>query len=421
MSEFINNFSLRKDKLKEALRRIHAGEPYEEVKKIFAGILQEASAGEIAEIEQALIAEGLPVEDIQYLCDVHVAMFRESLDQQAPPEMSPGHPVFTFRAENELANLVLNETRALVEKFKAEPDEQNRQKMLEGIRKLREYERHYERKENLLFPYLEKYGFSGPSSVMWGIHDDIRKLWKEMTRMLEADETDSHGLALEIEKRFVQMENAMHEMFYKEDRILLPNALERLSEEDWLAIHAQEEGEFGFSFVRRGDEWPGTREKIEDEKKDTIILENENKQTIPERNEPMSNFPLSVGDLTLTQINLLLTHLPVDMTFVDEHDEVRYYSETPERIFKRTPAIIGRKVEKCHPPASVDKVVQIVEDFRSGKRDTAEFWIQMGGKFIHIRYFAMRDAEGNYRGTLEVSQDISEIRKLDGEKRLLDG
>ena len=421
MSEFINNFSLRKDKLKEALRRIHAGEPYEEVKKIFAGILQEASAGEIAEIEQALIAEGLPVEDIQYLCDVHVAMFRESLDQQAPPEMSPGHPVFTFRAENELANLVLNETRALVEKFKAEPDEQNRQKMLEGIRKLREYERHYERKENLLFPYLEKYGFSGPSSVMWGIHDDIRKLWKEMTRMLEADETDSHGLALEIEKRFVQMENAMHEMFYKEDRILLPNALERLSEEDWLAIHAQEEGEFGFSFVRRGDEWPGTREKTGDEKKDTIILENENKQTIPERNEPMSNFPLSVGDLTLTQINLLLTHLPVDMTFVDEHDEVRYYSETPERIFKRTPAIIGRKVEKCHPPASVDKVVQIVEDFRSGKRDTAEFWIQMGGKFIHIRYFAMRDAEGNYRGTLEVSQDISEIRKLDGEKRLLDG
>jgi hypothetical protein len=134
----------------------------------------------------------------------------------------------------------------------------------------------------------------------------------------------------------------------------------------------------------------------------------------------MSNFPLSVGDLTLSQINLLLTHLPVDMTFVDEHDEVRYYSETPERIFKRTPAIIGRKVEKCHPPASVDKVVKIVEDFRSGKRDTAEFWIQMGGKFIHIRYFAMHDAEGNYRGTLEVSQDITEIRKLDGEKRLLD-
>jgi DUF438 domain-containing protein len=420
MSEFINNNSLRKEKLKEALRRIHAGEPYEEVKQIFADILREASAGEIAEIEQALIAEGLPVEDIQYLCDVHVAMFRESLDQKAPPDMSPGHPVYTFRTENELANLVLNETRALIEKFKADPDEQNRGKLLEGVRKLREYDRHYERKENLLFPYLEKYGFSGPSSVMWGIHDDIRKLWKEMTKMLEADEPASRDMALEIEKRFVQMENAMREMFYKEDRILLPNALERLSGEDWLAIHTQEEGEFGFSFVRRGDEWPGERESAANEKKDTINLENEESILTPERNEPMSNFPLSVGDLTLSQINLLLTHLPVDMTFVDEHDEVRYYSETPERIFKRTPAIIGRKVEKCHPPASVDKVVKIVEDFRSGKRDTAEFWIQMGGKFIHIRYFAMHDAEGNYRGTLEVSQDITEIRKLDGEKRLLD-
>jgi len=135
----------------------------------------------------------------------------------------------------------------------------------------------------------------------------------------------------------------------------------------------------------------------------------------------MSNFPLSTGDLTLSQINLLLTHLPVDITFVDEHNEVKYYSDTPERIFKRTPAIIGRQVEKCHPPASVDKVVEIVEAFRAGKRDSAEFWIQMGDKFILIRYFAMRDAEGNYRGTLEVSQDITAIRKLEGEKRLLSG
>ncbi len=420
MSEFINNHSKRKKKLKEALRQIHAGEPYEEVKQIFADILKEASAGEIAEIEQALIAEGLPVEDIQYLCDVHVAMFRESLDQQSPAEMSPGHPVYTLRAENELANLVLNETRALIDKFKAEPDVENRAKLLQGILKLREYDRHYERKENLLFSFLERYGFSGPSSVMWGIHDDIRKLWKEITKMLESEAPASRDMALEIEKRFAQMESAMREMFYKEERILLPNALERLSEADWRAIHDQED-EFGFSFVRRGDDWPGVDSAAPDEKTDTIIQETPEDKPTSERIESMSNFPLSTGDLTLSQINLLLTHLPVDMTFVDEHDEVRYYSETPERIFKRAPAIIGRKVEKCHPPASVNKVLEIVKDFRSGKRDSAEFWIQMGGKFIHIRYFAMRDAEGNYRGTLEVSQDITELRKLEGEKRLLDG
>lgn len=134
----------------------------------------------------------------------------------------------------------------------------------------------------------------------------------------------------------------------------------------------------------------------------------------------MSDFPLKTGDLSQAQINLMLTSLPVDVTFVDENDVVRYFSDTPERIFKRTPAIIGRKVLNCHPTASVDKVVAIIDDFRAGKRDVAEFWIQMGGKFIHIRYFAMRDAGGNYRGTLEVSQDITELRKLEGEKRLLD-
>ena len=134
----------------------------------------------------------------------------------------------------------------------------------------------------------------------------------------------------------------------------------------------------------------------------------------------MSDFPLTHGDLTIKQIDMMLKNLPVDITFVDENDTVRYYSETPERIFKRTPAIIGRKVQNCHPPASVDKVVKIVEDFRAGKRNVAEFWIQMNGMFIHIRYFAMHDADGVYKGTLEVSQNLTELRKLEGEKRLLD-
>jgi DUF438 domain-containing protein len=134
----------------------------------------------------------------------------------------------------------------------------------------------------------------------------------------------------------------------------------------------------------------------------------------------MSDFPLSTGDLTLTQIDLMLKTLPVDVTYVDEHDIVRYYSDTPGRIFKRTPAVIGRKVQNCHPAESVDKVVKILEDFRSGKRDTAEFWIQMGGRFIHIQYYAVRDKAGKFCGTLEVSQDLTELRKLEGERRLLE-
>ncbi len=413
MSEFINNYSLRKEKLKEALRQIHAGKPYQEVKEIFREILSSATAGEIAEIEQALIAEGLPVEDIQYLCDVHVAMFRESLDQQALPEMMPGHPVYTFRTENELAALAVNDTRLALEGYKAQSNGEMRQKLLDSVKKLKQYDNHYLRKENLLFPFLEKYGFSGPSNVMWGIHDDIRKGWKQMIATLESTRPDSHELAQEMEKLFTPAENAIREMFYKEEHILLPNALERLSDADWRAIRDQED-EFGFSFATRGNDWPGSAEQK------TAETDKIEEKPNPERIETMSDFPLTNGDLTIKQIDLMLKNLPVDITFVDENDTVRYYSETPGRIFKRTAAIIGRKVQNCHPPASVDKVVRIVEDFRAGKRDVAEFWIEMKGKFIHIRYFAMRDADGTYKGTLEVSQDLTEVRKLKGEKRLLD-
>jgi uncharacterized protein len=130
--------------------------------------------------------------------------------------------------------------------------------------------------------------------------------------------------------------------------------------------------------------------------------------------------PLDTGILTLQQINLMLRNLPVDITFVDEHDTVRYFSQSRERIFERTEAIIGRAVQNCHPPQSVHRVERILNDFRSGKRDAAEFWIQMGPKFVHIRYFAMRDAAGNYRGTIEVTQDLAPLRALEGERRLLD-
>lgn len=129
---------------------------------------------------------------------------------------------------------------------------------------------------------------------------------------------------------------------------------------------------------------------------------------------------LATGALTREQINLMLTHLPVDVTYVDEHDRVRYFSQGRERIFDRSPAIIGREVTKCHPPQSVHRVTIILDDFRSGKRDVAEFWLQMGDQFIHIRYFALRDAEGNYKGCIEVSQNVTHIRELEGEQRLLD-
>ena len=129
---------------------------------------------------------------------------------------------------------------------------------------------------------------------------------------------------------------------------------------------------------------------------------------------------LDTGFISRDLINLMLTHLPVDLTLVDEEDRVAYYSKGKERIFPRSPGIIGRKVQRCHPPDSVHIVNKILDSFRAGTKDSAEFWIQMGGKFILIRYFAVRTADGTYKGCLEVSQDVTEIRQLEGERRLLD-
>ena len=413
MSELINNVSKRKEQLKQALKKLHEGTPLEELRAEFTDVLQNASAGEIAQIEQSLIQEGLPVEEIQNLCDVHVSLFREGLDKQTTLDMMPGHPVYTFRAENELANLVLNEVKAAIVNFKVNPSADVRTKLSDKLQKLMEFEKHYARKEHYLFPYLERYQFTGPSSVMWGIQDDIRKGWKAMWATLQSPALPTVGMAADLDKTFSPMENAIREMFYKEDRILFPAALERLTQKDWEDIYDQE-SEIGFCYVTRGNQW--RKNAVSQSAADKLKLD----QTPKGKEQPMTSVPLKTGALSPEQLNLMLTTLPVDIAYVDENDTVLFYSETKDRIFRRTPAVIGRKVQNCHPPASVDKVVRIVEDFRAGKRDKAEFWIQMNGKFIYISYYAIRDAQGAYRGTLEVTQDLTHLREIQGEKRLLE-
>jgi len=399
MSEHIDNQTKRKEKLKELIRRLHEGKTVEEVKEEFAALLGDVGAGEIAEIEQSLIEDGMPETEIKRLCDVHVAVFRDSLETQAKPDTIPGHPVYTFLAENGAALRVLDALEAAIGASKWE-------QARELFQELREYEKHYLRKENILFPYLEKHGFTGPSAVMWAIHDDVRAGWKKLGELLAGD-PDGAG----VTEVFEPLSTAIREMFYKEEHILFPAALEKLSEEEWVAIRAQEP-EVGYCYVKPGTQWsPGVApEAVPVEVKETVVG---------------GLLHLDTGALTAKEVNLLLTHLPVDITYVDADDTVRFFSQTRERIFPRSPAIIGRKVQKCHPPASVHRVQRIVDDFRAGRRDEAGFWIQMqpaggGAKFIHIRYFAIRDEQGTYQGTLEVSQDVTSIRALEGERRLLD-
>ncbi len=405
MSEYINNQTQRQETLKGIIRQLHAGASVEDVKAQFAELLAGVGGDEIVRIEQALVGEGLDPDQIKPLCDVHVAVFRESLDDQTDPQTIPGHPVFTFRAENLAVGRVLDNVRAALDSYKASPSEATLQAARESVRKLQEYEKHYLRKENILFAYLERYDFSGPSQVMWAVHDDIRALWKKLSALLDAGPgEDFAGFAAQLDETFALLDQTLRDMIYKEQKILFPAAMARLSEADWGEIRAQE-GEIGYCYIAAGRQWQARVDPREAEAQTGVA--------------PEGLIPLNVGALSAEQISMMLSALPVDITFVDENDEVRFFSQTRERVFPRSPAIIGRKVQNCHPPQSMNRVQRILDDFRAGVRNVAEFWISMHGMFVHIRYFALRDAAGAYRGTIEVTQNIAPLRALEGERRLL--
>ena len=397
MSEYINNSERRKEALKAIILDLHAGKDVEEVKRRFRELIQGVSAVEIARMEQELIDEGLPAEEVRELCDVHVAVFQEGLEGETTPEMTPGHPVHTFKYENFALGEVI---KLLREAVAALPDADALRRAQQFAEQLATVDKVYTRKENLLFPMLEKHGVTGPTSVMWGTHDQIRDQLKAFRQALAEEDAEK------AEELWGPLAEAIESMFYKEEHILYPTSLRMLTEAEWAAIRDQSD-EIGYALIRPGDAWQPEVTAEEAAPSDAVAV------------EPGGKIPLDTGALTVEQVNLLLKSLPVDVTFVDENDTVRYFSDTQERIFVRTPAIVGRKVQNCHPPDSVHIVNRLLDEMRQGKRDSAEFWIHMGEQYVHIRYFALRDDQGAYRGCIEVTQDVAPIQALTGERRLL--
>lgn len=407
LSELINNREYRQQELKEIIMDLHRGKSVDEVKERFRTLIKDIGATEISQLEQRLINEGLPEEEIKRLCDVHVSVFRDALDLQLSPETVPGHPVHTFKLENAAIEELVGELKGVLDEIagsrEVEPGLLQHWKELH--QRLLQIEKHYSRKENILFPYLEKNGISGPPSVMWAIHDDIRAQLKQVTQLLERTESVSAGeLKDKIDSVVRPMLKAISEMVYKENNILFPMCLETLSEDEWKEILDQSD-EIGYTLVTPEKKWQPVRDdKIE-----------ETPVKVPE-----GYLELSTGMLSLKEIEAIFNQLPLDITFVDKDNTVRYFSQGPERIFPRTKAVLGRRVEKCHPPASVHVVTKIVEDLKAGKRKSADFWIRKNGQMVYIRYLPVRSAEGEFLGVLEVTQNVTEIQKLEGEKRLLD-
>ena len=396
----------RLEALKQIIKDLHAGHPMDELTQRFGELIEDIEAGEIAAMEQQLIAEGMPESEVKRLCDVHVQVFAGALEQHERVKMPAGHPIDTFQRENDAALQITNSLRKVAGAIRAAADPMGPWPALKApltatLERLREFEVHYVRKENQLFPYLEKHDVVGPSKVMWALHDDIRAALKDASRHAAEDNAEQAALSSEW------LAQTVDDMVTKEEKILLPMAMEILTDEEWAEIRAGE-GEVGYAFIADIAPWPA-----------------DGRGAVAPRAGGAAGgggsglLSLTTGALSAEQVDLMLSTLPLDISFVDENDEVRYYSEG-ERIFPRSPAVIGRKVQNCHPPNSVDKVQEIVDAFRSGEKSTADFWIPFQDRFVHIRYFAMRDTFGAYRGTLETVQDVTAIRALEGQRRLVD-
>ncbi|MCS7041425.1 MAG: DUF438 domain-containing protein [Bryobacteraceae bacterium] len=406
MSELIDNRTQRIRQLKHIIRQLHQGVPAGAVRDQLRAIVRETDYSEMVAMEQELMAEGMPAEEIMSMCDLHSQLAREVLVPPPARSVPPGHPADTMRRENQALREVVARMRDVIASISALADPSALPPLLDQWRQcaneLMDADKHYQRKEQLFFSRLEAHGITGPSKVMWGKDDEIRAMLKSLQQALSVREAKLEEWKLVAQTIGRSAAAAIEEMISKEENILLPLCLDVFTEDDWGQIWA-DSPRYGWCLAAPLEGYRPPEGVL----REGLRLEGAQAVQLP------------TGSLTLEQLLAIFRTLPVDLTFVDADDRVAFFSEGPDRIFARSKAILGRKVQHCHPPRSVDVVDRILEDFRSGRHSVAEFWIQFHGRFVHIRYFAVRNEAGQYLGTLEVTQDITRIRSLEGERRLL--
>ncbi|MFW6309514.1 MAG: DUF438 domain-containing protein, partial [Prolixibacteraceae bacterium] len=328
------------------------------------------------------------------------------VDLSASKTVPDGHPIDVMIHENMALKKVAQEAMAelaTLPNTKEENLDTIKNRLKGRYNQLMDADKHYQRKEYLLFPYLEQAGITGPPKVMWGKHDEIREQLKGSLDILNTEDVSKEELVASGDMVMRPAAKGVAEMVTKEEEILFPMLMDTLTESDWYEVQKQSL-EIGYCLYDPPVEWKP--EGVESE-------------TVDEAQQEAGQIQLPSGKLTAEELMAILNTGPFDMTFVDKNDKVKYFTQGEERIFQRNRAILNRDVRHCHPPASAHIVDKILEDFKSGKESRAPFWIQLNGRFIHIEYFALKNSKGEYLGTLEVSQDLTEYRKLEGEQRIL--
>ncbi len=406
MSEIINNRAQRITTLKEIIQHLHKGEAPDAVREQLRTIICQTNATEIMAMEQELISGGMAVEEVRSMCDLHSQITRDVLIQLPAAAVSPGHPVDTFRQENSAIRQVIDKLRGTIAEISAMDDSSDCTQQLLQIRQsandLMDIDKHYQRKEHALFPFLEAHGITGPSKVMWAKDDEVRGLLKRFNRAAHDCGSTVPACKAMCEQAAAPAIAAVEEMIFKEENILLPMSRQTLTENEWAEVWAASP-KYGWCLVE-------PQQGYRPPQSSTAAT-----PPVPEDGTIM----MPTGRITVEQLTAVLSTLPLDLTFVDADDRVAFFSEGPHRTFARSKAIVGRKVQHCHPPSSVDVVDRILDDFRAGRQNVAEFWIDFHGQFVHIRYLAVRNSEGDYLGTVELTQDIAPLRALQGERRLL--
>jgi DUF438 domain-containing protein len=408
MSEVIDNKANRIRVLKDIIKHLHAGNPPEQVQRQMREIVRQTDYSEIMAMEQELMAEGMPVEEVRAMCDLHSQVTRDVLVQiPTSKAIAPGHPVDTFRRENEALRNVIVEMKKVLAELQGATEASDAAAIAlclrQSFNELMDVDKHYQRKEHALFSYLERHGITGPSKVMWAKDDDVRNLLKLLGQCLQLDSSAVDQWKAKLLEAATAALSAVQEMIYKEENILLPMSLETLSEDEWAEIWSASP-KYGWCIV---EPQLGYTPAV------SVTLDSIN---VP----PSGALMLPTGNVSLEQLVAIFSTLPVDLTYVDADDRVAFFTEGPDRIFARSKTILGRKVQNCHPPRSVGTVEQILGDFRAGRQNVTEFWINFHDKFVHVRYFAVRNSDGAYLGTLELTQDLTPLRALQGERRLLE-
>jgi len=379
----------------DIIRDLHGGLTVEDATTRVQREVGTLTSAEVTEIEQSLIDEGVAADEIKRFCNVHALLFESSLEQTVAAPDSPSHPLSLLRAENRAIAAIVVELRTTLARSPIAPEA-----VRAVLAKLKGVDRHYALKENAIFPHLEAHGFMGPSQVMWGKHNDVRQLLRDAEKAASAGAGAIEAARADV---FATLAEEVGGMIFKEENILFPACTEKLEPAEWVKV-LESFREIGLPYAEPGasDAALGELAALKAEAVESGVI------------------ALPSGRVSPTELAAMLDVLPVDISFVGADDTVRYFNQTRDRIFPRAVSVVGRNVRNCHPPQSVGKVVEILDSFREGRRDHADFWIDLHGRLVWIRYFAVRDPFGKYLGCLEVSQDLTEARSLTGERRLLD-